>query len=96
MLHDKSRLHVARSVKDFLQANRVQTVKQSPYNPDFNLVDRRIFSLFEFHRKNKTFSHTEEILYHFSHMVEEMDLLPEIDKFKEDLKAVIRKNGDYL
>lgn len=46
IMHDNSKVHVFNLVKSVLESWRVETIKQPPYSPDFNLMDRYIFRNF--------------------------------------------------
>jgi len=60
LMHDNARPHIATKVQDFLEKNGVTMIKQPPYSPDFNLLDRFVFRNYETFRKNIDF---EDIIF---------------------------------
>ena len=46
IMHDNARPHVAQVVKNWMREEGVTWIKQPPYSPDFNLMDRFIFRNF--------------------------------------------------
>ena len=61
LIHDNARPHVSRMVRDFLQQKRLKTIRQAPYSPDFNLLDRWLFNKLENMRAKQTFQTQDEL-----------------------------------
>ena len=55
LIHDNARPHISVKTNEFLQQKRVNLIKQPPYSPNFNLLDRWLFSLLESKRNHIDF-----------------------------------------
>ena len=62
LMHDNARPHVAQVVNNWLASEYIERIKQPPYSPDANLMDRFIFRNFKTFRRNKHFSNVDEVV----------------------------------
>lgn len=59
--HDNARPHTKATVMSYLSKNGVTLLKQPVNSPDFNLMDRWVFSRLERNRRNRSFESQEEV-----------------------------------
>ena len=59
--HDNARPHIAMQVRRWIDHEGMSLVKQPPYSPDYNLLDRYVFRNFEVHRRQRNFGSIAEI-----------------------------------
>lgn len=99
LMHDNARPHVAQVVKNWMREEGVTWIKQPPYSPDFNLMDRFIFRNFETHRRGKDASNSaavSELITDFLVHVSPRLLQKEFQNFCEHLAMVAKNGGDYM
>ncbi len=53
--HDNARPHVARNVTEWIETQHMSLLKQPPYSPDTNLMDRFLFRNYEVFRRGHDF-----------------------------------------
>jgi transposase len=97
--HDNARVHTSRAVRDFLEDKGVTVVKQPPYSPDCNLLDRYIFSKLENERKHIHFESSDQVDQFVTGAVNSISidsLHREYDRLKNHLDLVVRSKGVYL
>lgn len=100
LMHDNATPHSAIRTRNFCQENNIELLRQAPYSPDFNLLDRFVFRNLEFERRGTTFNRKEEVeefLQNF--MTQKMTrgkLQRELQRFRDDLHQIIAIGGDYL
>ena len=97
--HDNARPHVAHLVRSWLENHHVTLLKQPPYSPDTNLMDRYIFRNYECYRRGQHFANTEEVQNNFRDYLDSISvskLSHEFETFKNHLQKVIEADGDYL
>lgn len=100
VMHDNARPHTAELTRQFFQDNNIELLAQSPYSPDYNLLDRFIFRNMEFERRDLTFD-TQQDVENFLNdfMTNKMTrgkLQREMQHFRNDLQSIIAIGGDYL
>ena len=97
--HDNARPHVSRQVKEWLTAQHVSLLKQPPYSPDTNLMDRFLFRNYEVYRRGQHFCNSQEVdesVRQFLTTTAPSKLTKELENFLEHLQKVIDANGDYV
>ena len=86
-------------MKEWLTAQHISSLKQPPYSPDTNLMDRFLFRNYEVYRRGQHFCDSQEIdesVRQFSNATAPSKLTKEIESFLEHLQKVIDVNGDYV
>ena len=58
---DNARPHSAKTTKDFLGRREMNVIAQSPYSPDFNILDRWVNSHLKTRFKHTTFTNAKEV-----------------------------------
>ena len=74
-------------------------LKQPPYSPDTNLMDRYIFRNYETYRRGQHFSNSREVEINFRSYLDSISaskLGDEFETFKIHLQKVIEADGNYL
>jgi hypothetical protein len=97
--HDNARPHVAHLVHDWLEQQHISLLKQAPYSPDTNLMDRFIFRNYESFRRDKNFNDSNamrESVMEFLNSITSAKLSKEFEKVKVHLNSVILARGDYI
>ena len=97
--HDNARPHVAQLVRNWLENHHVTLLKQPPYSPDTNLMDRYIFRNYECYRRGINFADAEEVRHNFRAYLDstsEAKLSDEFETFKNHLQKIIEANGCYV
>lgn len=100
IMHDNARPHTAVLTTNLFEAHGIEHVKQPPYSPDMNLLDRYVFHNLEFSRRNKNFNNKEDVEQYLAEFLNQnmtrYKLSRELDRLKEDLKMIIDLEGDYI
>lgn len=99
LIHDNARPHVSKLVTDFLQQKRLRVIRQAPYSPDYNLLDRWMFNKLENMRAKQNFQTCDELREFLSASLASMNrqtFLGQCEKLKNDLTGVINAYGNYL
>lgn len=99
LMHDNARPHIATSVSEWLDEKGIIKVRQPPYSPDVNLMDRFIFRNFEMFRRNIVLEDersVKDMIERFMASLTTEALKSEFRKLKNDVEAIIEKQGDYL
>lgn len=99
LIQDNARPHVSRETLTFLEEKKVTVWKQPPYSPDFNLLDRWLFSALEAKRANVDFVDQHELEAFLSDTMttySKTDFLHQLDSLKADLLGVVNADGHYL
>lgn len=97
--HDNARPHTSRLTNVFLVSKHVTVVGQPPYSPDYNLLDRWVFSKLENSRRDTNFVDENDVLQHVTDELrglQENELKHQFAKLKSDLQDIIASSGDYL
>ena len=97
--HDNARPHVSHQVKEWLTVQHIYLLKQPPYSPDTNLMDRFLFRNYEVYRRGQHFSDSREIddsVRQFLFTTAPNKLAKELENFLEHLKKVVDAHGDYV
>ena len=97
--HDNARPHVSQQTAVFISRKNIYTVYQSPYSPDFNLLDRWINGHIKANFKHKVFSSAEEIeksTLQVLRTIPEESFLHHVETLKTHLNNVIDQNRAYI
>lgn len=97
--HDNARPHVARIVTEWIEAQHMSLLKQPPYSPDTNLMDRFLFRNYEVFRKGHNFENSNEVNENVRQYMDDMTnskLLKELQNLLLHLQRVIDANGIYV
>ena len=60
-MHDNARPHIALMTRTYFENNGITLVKQLPYSPDMNFLDRYVFRNMEFDRRDQHFAIKNEV-----------------------------------
>lgn len=100
VMHDKARPHTANITRNFFNENGMTLLRQAPYSPDFNLLDRFVFRNMEFERRDRYFENketVEEFLQVFLRQkMTRGKLQRELHRLRSDMQDIIAIGGDYL
>lgn len=99
ILHDNARPHASHTVIDYLTNKGVRLVKQPPLSPDYNLLDRFVFSSIESSRCGVNFSSETDLKVYLTDHLRNLcsqGFMQQFSNFKQDLLAIIDAHGDYL
>ena len=97
--HGDARPHVAALVKRWLEGENVRILKQPPYSPDTNLMDRYIFRNYSMFRRGLHFNSSREVEINVEQYLEQVTinkLSKEFRDCKEHFQKVIDTDGDYI
>jgi transposase len=96
---DNARPHVSAETTDFLKYRGITMIGQSPYSPDFNMLDRWVFPYLKKSLRRQQFSDHKEIKNFSLQLLKELTqerMVHEIDKLKKHLVNVINESGSYI
>ena len=99
IMHDNARPHLAQIVESWMCEKGVNWIKQPPYSPDFNLMDRYVFRNFETHRRRKDVSNSvgvSELISKLLDLLSPHMLRNELHKFCQHLAAVSESAGNCI
>lgn len=99
LMHDNARPHVARTVQNWLEEKNINLLRQPPYSPDLNLMDRYIFRNFETFRGLDTLSTkdlVEEKIRDFIATFTPEEFSKQFTDFVAHVGRVIESGGTYL
>ena len=99
LMHDNARPHTAMSTVRFLQKKGITLLKQPPYSPDYNMLDRWVFTVLERNRTCRSFESEEDVNSYVTGQLRNLskdDLSYQFQKLKSDLRQVIDARGSYL
>ena len=97
--HDNARPHVAITVRNWLAAERINLLKQPPYSPDFNLMDRYLFRSYEVYRSGVNFDNSNDVEANINDFMTNLPankLQKEFQQLKIHLENVIEAAGNYI
>lgn len=99
LMHDNATPHKAAIVSNWIRLRNITSIRQAPYSPDMNLLDRYVFRNYETHRKNQHFQHNQQLTESLEGFIAQFTR----DKFKKqqeklihDCRKIIDKGGNYL
>ena len=98
-MHDNARPHVSEITNDFLASKLIKCIKQPPYSPDVNLLDRFFFPLCEIRRSRESFNNAEEVLNFIVACSSSLNieiLKHEYEKLIFTCKKIIDVDGNYI
>jgi transposase len=99
LLQDNARPHTKATVVSYLAKKGVILLKQPAYSPDFNLMDRFVFTRLEKNRRFQSFESKDEVKQFLTTQlcgISEDELKSQFQHLQEDLRLVIERGGDYL
>lgn len=99
LMNDNARPHTTRAVSDFLQQKGITPLKQPPYSPDYNILDRWVFSLLEKNRIHRSFDSEDNVKSYVTEQLRSLqndDISYQFQKLKDDLQLIIDAEGNYL
>lgn len=100
LIQDNARPHVSKTSLDYFGRKNIRLLKQAPYSPDSNMLDRFIFPRLEAKRTQYQDFHTKDELQAFMNnelptfTAEKMNR--QFEELNEDLRKIIENNGFYL
>jgi len=97
--HDNARPHVARIVTEWIETQHISLLKQPPYSPDTNLMDRFLFRNYEVFRRGRDFDNSNEAHENVRQYMDGMTnnkLVKELQNLLTHLQKVIDVNGNYV
>jgi len=96
--HDNARPHVAKSTMKYMES-KVTLVKQAPYSPDLNILDRWLIRKIKEDLNQIELRNDRDVLLKTQHClrnIEENDLRHQIDLLMEHCDDVIKCRGAYV
>lgn len=97
--HDNARPHVRHDVQDFFLRRKVQLIRQSPYSPDLNILDRWVNEHVKKELRPIRFTCAEEVEQEVLRVLNETDEARyrcEIDRLMTHCQEVIDVGGCYV
>jgi len=97
--HDNARPHVSKKVTNFLSTFGTQILKQSPYSPDLNLLDRWVNDYIKQKLEKEVFSshaEVEQAVMQVLKNISKEKLFSEFQNLKKHCLKVIDKGGCYI
>lgn len=97
--HDNARPHTSRQTALFIASKNITCLPQPANSPDYNLLDRWVFSHLENSRRLRNFDDENEVFEFVTDMLRHLhkdDLTYQFSKLKNDLHDIIQMRGDYL
>lgn len=100
LMHDNARPHVAVKTQAFCEEHGIKILRQPPYSPDMNLLDRFVFRNLEFDRRKTRFPNINAISEYLQNFMKtkmtKLKLTKEFEQLKNHLHDVIKNHGDYM
>ena len=99
LMHDNARPHSTASVRRLLQLRGITLLHQPPCSPDFNMLDRWIFTMLERNRCSRNFDSNDDVKAYVTEQLRTLstdDRMYQLEKLKVDLQSIIDAHGDYL
>lgn len=100
IMHDNARPHTAIMTRNFFEENDITHLRQAPYSPDFNLLDRYVFRNMEFDRRHLVFETKQQVVDFLTNFMNQKmtraKLQRELERLRSDLEEIIAIDGDYL
>ena len=99
LIHDNARVHTSRAVQEFLDSRNVFVIKQPPYSPDTNVLDRFGFTIVEQKRTRLDFEDENEVKSFVTDALRTISLgrlVDEFNKLLNDLRNITDSQGSYL
>lgn len=97
--HDNARPHISHHTMHYIEQRGAKLLRQSPYSPDFNMLDRFVFAKMEQLRVKINFNNEEDVKTFATDVLKEIsidDWKRERVKLMDHLNAVIQAGGSYL
>ena len=97
-VQDNARPHVSKVTSMFLANKNATLLRQSPYSPDYNILDRFIHPYLEDQRHKTNFQSADELHQFITSELKNISAdrwSSEMGKLIQCLSNVIKKNGDY-
>ena len=99
LMHDNARPHISKKTKEYVDNNHIVLLKQPPYSPDFNLLDRLVFPAFEMKRHSCYLADHQRVYDAFSNFLIVFSRNGFINAKKnlvQTLEKVVEAGGSYL
>lgn len=100
LMHDNARPHMAAMTQAFCKEKGIRFIRQPPYSPDMNLLDRFVFRNLEFDRRITRFPNINCLSQYLQSFMENKmtrsKLSSEFDHLRNHLQKVIENNGNYI
>lgn len=99
LYHDNARPHVSAATNQFLDAKNCVRLRQPPYSPDTNILDRFVFPKLEMERSSIQFDTTEQLRQFLREGLQrntEQMLSRQFEKLRMHYQNVIDHDGNYI
>ncbi len=99
LMHDNARPHTTTSVAHFLQERGIILLPQPPYSPDFNMLDRWVFTTLKRKRSCCNFESEADVKACVTDALRSLlsdDQKYQMETVKTDLQSITASRGDYL
>ena len=99
LIMDNARPHISNQSLSYLRKKGIYNLRQPPYSPDYNLMDRFIFSELERGRIDLNFNTKEELASYIKQSAQKFTpnrLHRQFEYLKNDIQSVIDNEGNYL
>ena len=96
---DDAKLHSAARTQDFLTKTGAEIVRQSPYSPALNMLDRFLFTRLQEHCREIEYADGDELyldVQRFFWRLPQNLLKRELSKLLQHCRDVIERQGDYV
>ena len=97
--HDNARAHSARTTTDFCTQRNMKLVKQSPYSPDLNLLDRWINSRIKDYVREGQYDSADSICeaaLQCLRAIPEEEYMEQLEKLERHCRRVVEQHGEYI
>lgn len=97
--HDNARPHVSHRTNAYLNETNVTLIKQAPYSPDTNILDRFVFPMLEMSRSRlslNTPDNVEQYINHKLSSISQRSWTKQFNKLIEVCEDIIEHHGSYL
>lgn len=96
--HDNARPHVSNVTQTFIRSRNCAMLKQAPYSPDVNLLDRFLFPKLEMERSKINFQDRDALRAFLDERLQNLNermMKKQFEELKTHCQRIIEKNGDY-
>ena len=94
-MHENARPHVSGAV----QEHNITWIRQPPYSPDMNLMDRFVFRNMEQARNGTCFQNIDDVnqfLATYLNGIRRGSLINELQRLRTNIQKNINRGGDYI
>ena len=99
IIHDNARPHISHETTTFFNKKHASILHQPAYSPDFNLLDRWVFSMLEKKRQRRNFQNRDDLKEFLQSILDNIPktaFISQGDHLLADLNAVVLASGEYL